>query len=200
MIIEDSVIQMMVKPLIDQLNVTVSPYFQAQGPFAPIAVQVGPDAKKAMAVGSPPMLVWLPKFDDGYHVADDQPEDGSANYMTWTVCELTVWGKTLSEAERLRTAIINIGAEVYGGAIAKPYAGKGTYSGGDTSKDFGVKITFLYGFKVLLVANVWQPTTITEVNILQPPAPAAPEPSAGLIIIDGQNPDGTPTNPAPLPS
>ncbi len=208
--IDDSVIKFYVKPIIDRLNVTVTPYYQAQGPFNPMEVRVGLDEKKKLAMSAPPQVIWVPMYDDGYHVADTQPAEGSANYMTWTVCEVTVWGTSLAEAERLRTAVINMGAAQYGGGIAKPYPAKATYSKGVASEEKGVKITFLYGFKVLLISELWPEITISGVNILQPagppptepPAPPSPPivPSAGLIVTDGQNPDGTDINPVPFPS
>lgn len=190
---DNSILDQFVTPLMASVKTVMNGYYKPNGNFDAMPVSIGVETITSMK--SPPHVHWVPKYDDGYHVSDVQPDDAHSTYMTWTVCEVTVWGKDLDEAESLRGAVFEAGANLYGAAWSKPYGGKGSYSKGLSMGEKGVTIKFMYAFKVLLLDEQWPSTTVISVNF-QPTPGQSPSALYGLTVSDnaaGTNKTSLPT-------
>lgn len=195
--ITGSAVEEFLLPIMARLRATNTQWLRPEGDFdGELPLLVGEAEITSMM--APPKVVWLPLYDTGYEVADEQPDDGEVIYMTWTVLEVRCWGRTLAEAERLRTSVLDAVYET-GENHAKPLPGKGTYSAKGQPGEKGVTLRFLVGFKQLLLLHAFQQATVTEVEAITPDVPPddspdAPQPIEGLFVdhVIGEDRDPLP--------
>lgn len=171
--------------LMAAVNEVMTKWEAPNGTFDSMPVKIG--IEDVTSQDEAPQVYWVPESDDGYHVAQEQPDDGLAVYETWTVCRVQVWGRNLDEAERLRNAVLVTGWRVYSDN-AWDQRGKGTYSKGLVGED-GVAITFRVAFKIPILVEEYPLAAINQVNFQAPPG-QAPRPQTGILVSGalGQNP------------
>lgn len=172
----DSQLRGAIDPVMAAVSVRMNCYADPNGPFPPMPTLIG--IEEIRSQDAPPNVVWVPKTDDGYHVAHEHPDDGIADYQTWTTCEVHCWGKDLAQAERLRSAVLSAGKAVWSGNAFKPVS-KGTYSKGVVGQN-GVEIVLSCAFNMLILQEEWIPVTVVQVNA-GPPTAASDN---ALVVID----------------
>lgn len=195
---DDSAVHEFVSPIVDYLNETRTYWLKPVGNFSgPLEVLIGEENITSLA--EPPAVVFIPRIDAAYETAEEQPDDGEADYQTWTVVEVVAWGSTGGEAECLRTGVLNALAERYQGRPAKPWPGNAAYSKGLSSGQLGVTIRFKIAFKQLLLLRALQPGTIDTVETAAPDVPdttpGAPPPDNGLFVDTALGEDREPLPP-----
>lgn len=181
----DSNLHAIIKPLMGDVSAVMSSYADPNGPFDPMETLIGQE--EVTSQGETPQVYWIPVSDDGYHVADEQPDNGVALYVTWTTCRVVCWGGNLGEAERLRNAVLVKAHERYSAAAVKPM-GKATYSKGLSTGDRGVTITLTMAFKIPILAQVFLPARVLVVNVqpapgVQPPPITNPATPGGYGVV-----------------
>ena len=76
----DSNLHAIIKPLMGDVSAVMSSYADPNGPFDPMETLIGQE--EVTSQGETPQVYWIPVSDDGYHVADEQPDNGVALYVT----------------------------------------------------------------------------------------------------------------------
>lgn len=155
------------------VNAVLTTWHSPDGPYDPMPTKLG--VQEMTSQDETPQVYWIPVKDEPYAVADEQPDDGMADYQTWTTLTVRVWGSNLDEAIRIRDAVLTKGGRRYGKAF-KP-AGGGTYSKG-LDAERGVMITFAVALKYLIIGEQWQLVTIGAVATNVIPEPGEPPPVA----------------------
>ena len=107
-----------IEPVMQAVTAVMEPNQDPNGPFDPMETKIG--VEEITSQDETPQVYWTPLEDDGYHFADEQPDDGHALFDTWTLCEVKCWGSDLGEAERLRNAVLVKSHNIYSGAAIKP--------------------------------------------------------------------------------
>ncbi len=167
--------------LMADVNAVLTTWHSPDGPYDPIPTKMG--IEEITSVDETPQVYWIPVKDDAYEVADEQPEDGMADYQTWTTLTVKVWGSNLDEAIRIRDAVLTKGLRRYGKAF-RP-AGGGTYSKGLSGQERGQIITFAVQLKYLIIGEQWPLVAISGVDTNVIPAPDDPPPQPPEYDDDG---------------
>lgn len=139
---------------------------------------------------TPPSVVWVPLYDDGYEGPQDQPDYAHAIYQTNTVCGVYCWGNNLGEAEDLRNAVLTALWTLYSPA-AVDTSRRAEYTKGLTSGELGVMIKMQIGLTIPIYDVCYGVVTIATFDE-PPPAGTGTQ---GILVSDP--PDFA--NPTPLP-
>lgn len=167
---EDSNLRAIIAPIMADVSAVMTKWFDPNGPFDQMAVKIG--VEEISSQDETPQVYWVPLEDGGYEVnLGDHPDAGVAEYYTWTLCQVKVWGDNLDEAVRLRDAVLVKARLRWSGAAVKA-SGKGKYSKGLSTSERGVSITFGLAFKIPILSELWPEVTITEANVV--PLPDVP--------------------------